>query len=346
MPFHHFGGKVTKDLRQQYQNSPNWKDGKFQNLQPTGMDLDLKDFPKLIYQQFSERSKKQPSRPIPIHSFPKDQLLTTEEAMKFAWYGHSAVFMRMNGKNIFIDPMLGPDASPIAPFKTSRFSKDTLDIIDDLPTLDLVLFTHDHYDHLDYESIKRIKTKTKKYFVALGGKRHLVYWGVDADLVEEFDWWETKEFEGIQITFTPTRHFSGRGLTDRAKSLWGGWAFQSSKESIWFSGDGGFGSHFEEVGKRLGAFDFAFMECGQYNEHWRQLHLFPEESVLAAQHALVKKIMPVHWAGFKLAPHSWKEPVEGFIKKAEELNMDFVIPQLGEVRSWKNSGWTDWWREY
>lgn len=346
MPFHHFGGKITTPLRNQYQQSPNWKEGKFQNLQPTRMNIGLKDFPKLLYQQFNNRSQKQPSQPIPIQYFEKDKFLSDDPVIKFAWYGHSAILLRMNGKNIFIDPMLGPDASPIAPFKTERFSKDSLDLIDDFPDLDLVLLTHDHYDHLDFESIKRLKAKTKRYYVALGVKRHLQKWGVDAALVEEFDWWDSLDFDGIRITFTPTRHFSGRGMTDRSLSLWGGWAFQCAKESIWFSGDGGFGDHFEEIGKRLGTFDFAFMECGQYNEHWRQLHLFPDESVIAAKHALVNKIMPVHWAGFNLAPHGWKEPVEQFTSVALDQNMEYIVPQLGQIVKLDEKHQDKWWDAY
>ncbi|WP_439474078.1 MBL fold metallo-hydrolase [Algoriphagus formosus] len=346
MPFHQFGGKVTPDLVDHYSKSENWKNGRFQNLQATSMNIDLKDFPKVLVQQFKGRSSRQPNRQIPMESFDQGKFLEGSSSAKFSWYGHSAILLRMSGMTIFIDPMMGPDASPIAPFQTKRFSDGTLDMIDDLPEIDLLMMTHDHYDHLDLESIRKLKAKTKRYAVALGVKRHLVKWGVDADLIDEFDWWQDRMIGPIQVTFTPTRHFSGRGLTDRAQTLWGGWVFQSSEESIWFSGDGGFGDHFEEIGRRFGGFDFAFMECGQYNEHWRQLHLFPDESVIASQKGLAKKIMPVHWAGFTLAPHHWKEPVEHFVQKARELEVDFIIPQIGQVRSILDTDWEEWWLEY
>ena len=195
----------------------------------------------------------------------------------------------------------------------------------------MVLLSHDHYDHLDYDSIQQLKPKVKHFYTALGVKRHLVKWGIQADTITEFDWWNTSVFKNITITFTPTRHFSGRGLTDKAKSLWGGWSLKTSKEKIWFSGDSGYGEHFKEIGRQLGPFDFAFMECGQYNENWHQIHMFPEESVQAAIDAQVKTIMPVHWAGFALAQHSWTEPVERFTVAADKQNVKYIVPQLGEI---------------
>ena len=250
---------------------------------------------------------------------------------KFIWYGHSVILMQIQGKVLLVDPMLGPDTTPIAPIANKRFSENTLDLIDDFPEIDLMLITHDHYDHLDYASIQKLKPKTKQYFVALGLKRHLVSWGVDEALITEFDWWDTHELGDISIHFTPTQHFSGRGLTDRQKCLWGGWVFNTAEENIWFSGDGGYGSHFKTIGERLGPFDFGFMECGQYNDDWRPVHLFPDESVQAAIDAKVKKAMPIHWAGFSLSyQHTWSEPAEVFAQAAIDKKLDYVLPNLGE----------------
>ena len=180
--------------------------------------------------------------------------------MKFIWYGHSVVLLRVANKTILIDPMFGTNAVPISPFPIKRFSDNTLDFIKTFPQIDLVLLTHDHYDHLDLESIELFTPKVKEYYVALGCSRHLEKWGITKGKIKEFDWWDRSNFEGIDITFTPTRHFSGRGLTDRAKCLWGGWVLQTAQENIYFSGDSGYGTHFKEVGARLGPFDFAFME--------------------------------------------------------------------------------------
>lgn len=338
-----FGGKVTKKLSEQYQQSANWKNGKFQNLEETSLHISLSKMPGIIYRQFSGKVKREPAKPLPIRALDKTAFLKESELPKMVWYGHSVLLLRLNGQTLLIDPMLGPSASPIGPVTTKRFSTNTLDLIDDFPEIDLVLLTHDHYDHLDYDSIRKLKAKTKRYFVALGLKRHLVRWGIDADLITEFDWWDQTDFNGIHISFTPSRHFSGRGLTDRSKSLWGGWVFKMANHNLWFSGDGGYGEHFKEIGKRLGPFDFGWMECGQYNEHWHQIHMYPEECIQAALDAKVKTIMPVHWAGFSLAPHHWKEPVERFVAAAGQTNINFLVPALGETITLGNTKRIDWW---
>jgi len=326
-----FGGKATKIELEKLAKSKHWDGKKFENLQETKMDFTLSGMPKFFKKQFMEKAEREPKTPIPIESFNLEAFLAPSEKTKFIWYGHSVVLLRINGKTLLIDPMFGPNAAPIAPFKVKRFSENTLDIIADLPEIDLLLFTHDHYDHIDMESVKRLQSKSKQYFVALGVKRHLIEWGINAEKIKEFDWWQTQTFEDLTITFTPTRHFSGRGLRDRAKSLWGGWAFKTDKENIWFSGDGGFGNHFIEIGEKLGPFDFGFLECGQYNENWHAIHMYPEESIQAAIDAKVKKIMPVHWAGFSLAQHPWKEPIERFIEAGIAKKINFISPKIGQM---------------
>ena len=172
-----FGGKITKELKGLYEASENWKDGSFQNLEETSMDIPLGKIPGVIYKQLTQEGQK-PETPLPIVSFDKAAFLAPAEKAKLIWYGHSVVLMRLNNKTILIDPMLGPNTTPIAPFATKRFSENSLSLIDNFPEIDLMLMTHDHYDHLDYDSIQKLKVKTKKYFVALGVKRHLVRWGV------------------------------------------------------------------------------------------------------------------------------------------------------------------------
>jgi len=332
MFFKQFGGKVTKELVSQYQRSPNWKNGGFHNLVDVPVVLPFSKFPGIIYKQLSNNKNKAPHPPLPIIPFDKTAFLAPSERAKFIWYGHSAILLRMEGKTMLIDPMFGPDTTPIAPIPTKRFSENTLYLIDDFPTIDLVMLTHDHYDHLDYLSIQKLKSKTKQYFVALGVKRHLVSWGVSPELITEFDWWDHQDLGTIKITFTPTQHFSGRGLTDRQKTLWGGWAFKTPVENIWFSGDGGYNYHFKTIGDQLGPFDFAFMECGQYNDVWRPVHLFPDESVQAAIDAKVQKAMPVHWAGFSLSYyHTWSEPAEIFVKTANDKKLSYVLPAIGQL---------------
>lgn len=338
-----FGGKITNAQKEKYARSKQWDGTKFVNLEVTTMEISWQNIPKLLYKQFCEKKEREPKAPIPIIPFDKTSFLHPMDTMKFIWYGHSAILMRISGLTLLIDPMLGPNTSPIAPFATKRFSENTLDLIDEFPEIDLLLLSHDHYDHLDYDSIKKLKSKTKHFYVALGVARHLIKWGVDASKITEFDWWQLNTYEGIDITFTPTRHFSGRGLTDRSKSLWGGWAFKTAEENIWFSGDSGYGTHFKEIGKRLGPFDFAFMECGQYNKNWHEIHMYPEESVQAAMDARAHKIMPVHWAGFALAQHDWTDPINRFIQEATKQNIAYGHPAIGALFSYYEMVNNRWW---
>lgn len=344
MAFKQFGGKITPQWKSKYTSSPNWKGGKFQNLMDTQTALNFRQFPTILYKQIKGHKEGYPKDELPILPFDKEAFLKPSADTRLVWYGHSVMLMRMKGQTILIDPMLGDDASPIGPIKTKRFSNNTLGFIDDFPEIDLVVITHDHYDHLDFASIMKLKAKAKHFFVALGVKRHLESWGIDSSKIEEFDWWDSKTFNEIQITFTPTRHFSGRGLTSLAKCLWGGWAFKTDNENIWFSGDSGYAEHFKEVGSQLGPFDFAMMECGQYCVDWPEIHMFPEESVNAAIDAKVKKVMPVHWAGFNLSYyHAWYEPADVFHAAAVKQNLEYTLPNLGQVFGLADTYEEKWW---
>ncbi|GIV32642.1 MAG: membrane protein [Chitinophagales bacterium] len=341
-----FGGKITAQWKKEYQNSPNWEGGSFKNLMPTQTAVNWRKLPGILCKQIKGHREGYPKADLPLAPLNKEQFLHLASSAMFAWYGHSVLLMRLNNKTILIDPMFGEDASPIAPKKTMRFSRNTLKLIDDLPEIDLMLITHDHYDHLDYDSISRLKPKVKNAFVAMGVKRHLANWGYDKKIIHEFDWWDSETFEDIHITFTPTRHFSGRSITSLAKCLWGGWALKTSTENIWFSGDGGYAVHFKEIGKRLGPFDIGFMECGQYCVDWPQIHMFPNESVQAALDAKMKVAMPVHWAGFNLSyQHSWYEPAEAFVNHARHHSLSHLTPSLGEL--FQVSATTGkWWQNY
>lgn len=326
-----FGGKITNTLKERYAQSKQWNGKQFLNLEHTSMDIGFAKLLELLYKQFFERKGKTPKEKISILPLERERFLSPVSQPKFIWYGHSVVLLRMADTTILIDPMLGPDAAPISPIGVKRFSEGTLDLIKDFPEIDLLLLTHDHYDHLDWDSVRLLMPKVKQYYVALGVSRHLEKWGVAKTKIKEFDWWSTSHFQGIDLTFTPTRHFSGRGLTDRAKSLWGGWVLKTSDDSLYFSGDSGYGKHFKEVGEKLGPFNFAFMECGQYNQNWHQIHMFPEETVQAALDVHVQTIMPVHWAGFALAQHHWKDPFERFISACEKAQQAAIVPRLGEL---------------
>lgn len=340
-----FGGKLSQKQRSVYEKSVNWRDGRFQNLVKTETVGNWREMPGILLRQIKGHAEGEPKKDLPILPLDKKAFLSDDEP-KFVWYGHSVFLLRLNGKTILIDPMLGSDASPIAPTKTKRFSKDSLKCIDELPEIDLMLMSHDHYDHLDYASIKKLREKTKKYYVALGVKRHLVAWGIDKKNIREFDWWDADTFADIGITFTPTRHLSGRSLSSINRCLWGGWALKTDKHKIWFSGDGGYGDHFKEVGKKLGPFDIGFMECGQYNDDWPNIHMFPSESVQAGLDALAKVLVPVHWGGFNLSyQHSWYEPVENFIEISKKQSQPYITPKMGEVFVLTSKS-DCWWRQY
>lgn len=342
-----FGGKFTKSWKAVYESSPNWEAGKFQNLVKTELAFSPIDIPKIIYKQWRLKENRIPSAPLPVHGFDKESFLNNGQESSYIWYGHSVFAFQMNQKTILIDPMFGDNCSPIAPFPTKRFSENTIDIIDEFPDIDLILISHDHYDHLDLASINKLRSKTKKFWVALGVKRHLVQWGIDPAIIEEFDWWDKKDFEGIQISFTPTRHFSGRGLTDRLKSLWGGWVLNNQQNNIWFSGDSGYGEHFTDIGKRLGPFDISFMECGQYNDYWHDIHMFPNESAQAAKDAGVKKAIPVHWGAFPLSfQHEWYTPAAEFLKETEKRSIPAAFPKLGKSYSISDHPKAHWWEDH
>ncbi|MEM1119641.1 MAG: MBL fold metallo-hydrolase, partial [Bacteroidota bacterium] len=340
-----FGGNMKPEDRIKYAQSPNWDGRKFVNLEETNMDIPFSTIPSLLYKQFTNTKARFPQRSIPVVPFDAKRFTDQPKKPKFIWYGHAVLLLQLNGKNLLIDPMFGPDTTPIAPLASKRFSENTLAIIDELPPIDAVLITHDHYDHVDYASIKKLVGKIDTYFVSLGMARHLVYWGINPAKITEFDWWDALDFNGIKITFTPSRHFSGRGLSDRFKVLWGGWVFQTADYSIYWSGDGGYGQHFKTVGERLGPFDWAFMECGQYNEAWRQSHLFPEESVQGGIDAGGRICIPYHWGGFALAMHAWSEPVERFVAKAAEEKMPICTPRIGEVVVLGEETNKQWWEE-
>lgn len=339
-----FGGKITPELNARYEKSPQWDGKKFVNQSVTTMDMSLSTMGGLLKEQFTNRKVRSPEKPLPILPLDREKLLANPSEPKFVWYGHSVLLLQINGKNILIDPMLGPDASPIAPFDAARFSQDSLAVIDELPQLDAILMTHDHYDHLDLASIRKLKSKTNRWLVALGVGRHLERWGIATDTVTEFDWWQEADIDGIRLIFTPSRHFAGRGLTDRAKSLWGGWVFLTDSHRIYWSGDGGYDEHFKEVGKRFGPFDWGFMECGQYNHRWHAIHMYPEEAVQAAIDAGVKHAVPVHWGGFALALHTWQDPIERFTAEAKRVEVGYSTPGLGEIiRMGEEPGHSGWW---
>lgn len=327
-----FGAKISEADIQRFAKSKQWNGSKFKNRLEPNMQMNFGNILKMLRNSYVNRKIRSPKSPLPIIPFDKEAFLSGSDS-KFIWYGHSVVLLRMAGKSILIDPMLSDDTTPIAPMKNKRFSDNTLALIDQFPTIDIVCLSHDHYDHLDYASIKKLKEKSKHFVVALGLGRHLKKWGIPESKITEMDWWDEIEIDGIKLIYTETRHFSGRGLNDRFKSLWGGWILNAAGNKVYWSGDSGEGPHFDEIGAKYGPFDIGFMECGQYNELWADIHMTPEQSVEAAKQANVKLAIPVHCMGFALAMHHWQEPINRFKAAAKAQNQPTIFPELGELIS-------------
>ncbi len=331
-----FGGSPSKEQKEEFAKLAYYKDGKFSNLTPTDMDLSTREMIQMLPKFFKNDPNRSPQFDVPIELVDSLELVIPKVPDRLVWFGHSAFLLQIDGKNILIDPMFGRVPSPI-PFMGNPRYYDRLPIeVEKLPFIDLIVISHDHYDHLDYESIQKLKDKTKQFYVPLGVGAHFEKWGVNQKDIKEFEWWEEAQFEGLEMAFTPSRHFSGRGLGDRFNTLWGSWVIKSLEYNIFFSGDSGYGPHFKEIGQKYGPFDFAMLECGQYNLKWQDIHMAPEETAMAGVDVKAKVGMPIHWGAFTLAFHSWTDPVERVTKKARELDLPLAIPKIGEFINLNN----------
>ncbi|TFV97948.1 hypothetical protein E4S40_03380 [Algoriphagus kandeliae] len=324
-----FGSNPSKEKQAVFKKLPHYSDGKFQNLIPTEMSMDFGKSLRLLPEFFKDDPSRQPDFELPIKKVDSLELVKSP-VNKLIWFGHSAFLLQLDGKNILLDPMFGDVPAPHPWLGNERFFDELPIEIEQLPTIDMVLFSHDHYDHLDYESVIRLKSKTKRFFVPLGVGSHLESWGIPSENIQEMDWWDETNFENIQLAFAPSRHFSGRGLTNRFSTLWGSWVIKGENENIYFSGDGGYGPHFKEIGEKYGPFNLALLECGQYNENWKEIHMMPEETAQAGVDIGAEQIMPIHWGAFRLAMHSWTEPVDRLLIKADELGVKVQTPLIGE----------------
>ncbi|MEO9953765.1 MBL fold metallo-hydrolase [Nonlabens sp.] len=334
---------TKKDLKQ-YANSPQLNNNKFNNTIETAVKIKT-DWSRVA--SYFTGCNKAPGWSMPVNQLEENFFNDKQDnATRLTWFGHSALMLEMSGKKIFIDPMLCDVLAPHPWLSAARF-KDTLPMqIENLPEMDAVLISHDHYDHLDYGSIIVIKDKVKMFYVPLGIKSHLESWDVPSDHITELDWWQEIQIDDIKLIATPARHFSGRGLTDRNKTLWCSYIIQNEKDTIYFGGDSGYDTHFKEIGEKYGPFDLTMLECGQYDEQWPEMHMMPEETVLAAIDLESKLFMPIHWGNFKLSLQEWIEPVERAVLKAKELEVNVTTPLLGEsVFLDKKIPQCKWWGE-
>ncbi len=343
-----FGGDVSKELQTKYSSSENYKNGAFVNRKNVPEDLSFWETVKIARKFFFTKVPNGvPNGNVAVEAVDSVQIADYQGKTRLVWFGHSAFLLQMAGKNILIDPMFGDVPAPHPMLGGKRFSKQLPIAVEQLPKIDAVIFSHDHYDHLDYESVLKLKDKVEHFYTPLAVGVHLRAWDIEPERIVELDWWQNVTHGDLEFVCTPAQHFSGRKFGNRQSTLWSSWVIRSSSESIFFSGDSGYGPHFKEIGEKYGPFDFAMMECGQYNESWPDIHMFPEETVQAGKDVGAKVVMPIHWGAFKLALHSWTDPAERATAKAKALQIPLVIPKIGapiELRRSKDSN-SDWWKD-
>ncbi|WP_343588156.1 MBL fold metallo-hydrolase [Flavobacterium sp.] len=341
-----FGKAPSGERLVQIQNSPQYKNGKFENQSFTPDLAEGKTMAGVLFEFFFKKvDRKIPTDLIPSVKTNLKELPLNQDVL--VWFGHSSYFIQLEGKRFLIDPVFSGNASPI-PGTTKSFKGTDIYTVDDLPEIDYLLITHDHYDHLDYDTFLKLKPKTKKVVTALGVGSHLEFWGFPSENIIEKDWYSKIELdENLTIHTTPSRHFSGRGFK-RCNTLWTSFVLESKDFKMYLGGDSGYDKHFAEIGEKYGPFDIALIDNGQYNESWKYIHNLPQDVIKAMKDLNVKRVFPVHSSKFSLSLHAWDEP----LKKVTELNslsenpIPLITPMIGEIVELKNDKqeFKQWWK--
>lgn len=322
-----FGTEPSGARLERIKRSPNYRDGSFQNQHPTEVMSKDVSYLTVMKAYFKHVDNKEPAKALP--SVKSDLKHSSTDKPVITWFGHSSYFIQVSGKNILIDPVFSGNVSPVS-FFGKNYAGSNVYSVDDFPDLDMVIITHDHYDHLDYPTIVKLKDKTKHFYTSLGVGAHLAYWGVEESRITEFDWWDEVAVDSsMKLIAAPARHFSGRKFK-RGQTLWASYILQAPGCNIYLGGDSGYDTHFKEIGEKYGPFDLALLECGQYNAYWPSIHMMPEETAQAAIDLKAKTLMPVHWSKFTLSLHPWNEPVNRVTAAAKKLNLPVTTPMIGE----------------
>ncbi len=338
-----FGAFPEGARLERVERSPHHADGSFHNLVPTPQLTEGVGYAAMLKEYlFDAKPRLQPSRPLP--AVKTDLRALDKGGDVLVWFGHSSFFMRLDGKTFLVDPVFNDHASPF-PFSTRAFAGTTLYAPEDMPKIDYLIVSHDHWDHLDYRTVTALKPDIGKVVCALGVGAHLERWGFAPETILEADWFETLELEpGLAIHALPARHFSGRDLR-RDRTLWVAFVVETSERRIFYSGDSGYGPHFAEIGQRFAGFDLAILENGQYDEKWKYIHMMPEEAVRAAEELKAKSLLPVHAGKFAIANHPWDEPFRRIAEASKGKAVRLLTPKIGEpVRIADDTqAFSSWW---
>jgi L-ascorbate metabolism protein UlaG (beta-lactamase superfamily) len=327
--------------------SPLWAGDRFQNAHPILPNLRDPTVPMPSLKDFiCGGERRVPSEPLPSMNPLENWATKPQSGLRVTWLGHSTMLIEIDGLRVLTDPVWGPRASPSAIVGPKRFQRVPISLRE-MPPVDLVVISHDHYDHLDYPTIRALAKSTVPFVVSLGVGAHLEYWGVQPERIVELDWWEsyTVANSGVVLTAAPSQHFSGRGLKDRNSTLWSSFAIRSPKHSVFFSGDTGLTTEYRLIRERLGPFDVVMLEIGAFHPSWGDIHLGPENALKA--HAMLGGVfMPVHWGTFALAMHAWDQPAERLLELASLTDAKLLMPLLGQPIEPAHADTVNpWWRE-
>lgn len=337
-----FGKHPSGERLLKIKQSSNYKNGSFQNLNNTPMLTEGISYSKVLYDFVFNSNPKEPSKKIP--SIKTDLKALNPNKNILIWMGHSTYYIQLDGKKILVDPVLSGNASPLK-FTTKAFNGTDIYTTDDIPEIDYLFLSHDHWDHMDYKTLKKLRPKVKHVITGLGNGAHLENWGYKSEVILEGDWFENVyDSHGFNIHITPARHFSGRGFK-RAQTLWVSFVVKTPNKTLYIGGDSGYDSHFKEIGKKFGPFDLAVLENGQYNDKWKYIHMMPGEHLLAAKDLNAKSILPVHSGKFTLANHNWDEPFINITNDAKNSSITVITPLIGEQVNLSDSiqQFKSWW---
>ncbi|GGI25898.1 MBL fold metallo-hydrolase [Pedobacter mendelii] len=308
----------------------NYRNGALQNIsvtpmQPEGVSL----FTIIKKYFFGKHPNKIPKKAL---NFIKTDLNKAPESNspEIVWFGHSSYLITINNKRILVDPVFSETPSPFSFIGSKAFPGTNFVKAEAFLNIDVLVVTHDHYDHLDYKSILKIAPQVKNIVTSIGVGSHLERWGIDTHKINELCWEQSISLsDDLEFTAVCARHFTGRKFK-RNQTLWSAFVLKTPNYKLFLGGDSGYDVHFKKIGDDYGPFDIAFLECGQYNELWPFIHMFPEQTVQAAIELNAKILMPVHWGKFSLSMHPWNEPAERVTLAAEKQNLKIIIPKLGE----------------